>query len=112
LRYQRYPINSPALVAWQDGRTFQGRALNVSQDGVALVVSPPVSVAKDVHLRFELPTKDPVIVMASTETVWSDEKGRAGLHFRHIPPATLPRFEQGMAELQRRTAPGFARYCV
>jgi hypothetical protein len=112
LRYQRYPISRPALVALQDGRTFQGQTINVSRDGIALTIGERPSMHKHLHVRFDLPTKDPTtVISAAAETVWSDQHGRAGLQFRHMPASSQEHLLHGLAELHRRVHPDLVRYC-
>lgn len=103
LRYQRYPVDRPALVAFQDGRTFQARTINVSRDGIALALSEPATLHKHLHVRFDLPTKEPTTVSVNAEAVWSDGHGRVGLQFRQMPALAQQRFLQGLAELHHRS---------
>lgn len=111
LRYQRYPVDRPALVALQDGRTFQARAINVSRDGLALELSEPATFHKHLHVRFDLPTKEATTISVNAEMVWSDRHGRVGLQFRQMPTLTQQRLVQGLAELHHRSVPDLVRYC-
>jgi DNA-binding response OmpR family regulator len=111
LRYQRYPIDRPALVALQDGRTFQARTINVSRDGIALALSEPATFHKQLHVRFDLPTKEPTTISANADAVWSDGHGRIGLRFRQMPSSSQQRLLQGLAELHHRSVPDLVRYC-
>jgi len=111
LSYQRYPVDRPALVALQDGRTFQARTINVSRDGIALALSEPATLQKSLHVRFDLPTKEPITISVNADAVWSDGLGRMGLHFRQMPPSSQQRLLHGLAELNHRTLPDLVRYC-
>ena len=111
LRYQRYPVDRPALVALQDGRTFQARTLNVSRDGIALLLSEPATFHKQLHVRFDLPTKEATTISVNAEAVWSDRCGRVGLQFRQMPALAQQRLLQGLAELHHRSIPDLLRYC-
>jgi DNA-binding response OmpR family regulator len=111
LRYQRYPIDRPALVALQDGRTFQARTINISRDGIALALSEPATFHKRLHVRFDLPTKEPTTISVNAEAVWSDRHGRVGLQFRQMQPSAQQRLLQGLAELHHRIVPDLVRYC-
>ncbi len=111
LRYQRYPVDRPALVALHDGRTFQARTINVSRDGLALALSEPATFNKNLHVRFDLPTKEPTTISVNAEAVWSDGRGRVGLRFRQMQPSSQQRLLQGLAELNHRTLPDLVRYC-
>lgn len=110
LRYQRYPVDRPALVALHDGRTFQARTINVSRDGLALAVSEPATFHKNLHVRFDLPTTEPITISVNAESVWSDGRDGVGLHFRHMPSCSQQRLLQGLAELNPRTLPDLVRY--
>jgi DNA-binding response OmpR family regulator len=111
LRYQRYPVDRPALVALQDGRTFQARTINVSRDGIALALNEPATSHKQLHVRFDLPTKEPTTISLNAEAVWSDRHGRVGLQFRQMPALAQQRLLQGLAELHHRSLPDLVRYC-
>ncbi|HKU25084.1 MAG TPA: response regulator [Candidatus Sulfotelmatobacter sp.] len=111
LRYQRYPVDRPALVALPDGRTFQARTINVSREGIALALSEPVTSHKSLHVRFDLPTKESTTISVNAETVWSDGRGRMGLRFRQMQPSSQQRLLHGLAELHHRSVPDLARYC-
>jgi hypothetical protein len=111
LRYKRYPIDRPALVALQDGRTFQARTINVSRDGIALALSEPATFHKHLHVRFDLPTKEPTTISANAEAVWSDQRGRIGLQFRQMQPYAQQRLLHGLAEMHHRSVPDLIRYC-
>jgi CheY-like chemotaxis protein len=111
LRYKRYPIDRPSLITLQDGRTFQARTINVSRDGLALTVSEPPTFHKHLHVRFDLPTKEPTTISVNAEAVWSDRHGRVGLQFRHMPSSSYQRLLQGLAELHHRSVPDLVRYC-
>jgi DNA-binding response OmpR family regulator len=111
LRYQRYPVDRPALVALQDGRTFQARTINVSRDGIALALSEPATFHKLLHVRFDLPTKEPTTISVNAEAVWLDGHGRLGLQFRHMASSSQQRLLQGLAELHHRSVPDLVRYC-
>jgi DNA-binding response OmpR family regulator len=111
LRYQRYPIDRPALVALQDGRTFQARTINVSRDGIALALTEPATFSKHLHVRFDLPTKEPTTISVNADAVWSDQHGRVGLHFRQMQPSAQQRLLQALAEMHHRSVPDLVRYC-
>lgn len=111
LRYKRYPVDRPALVGLQDGRTFQARTINVSRDGIALALNEPATFHKHLHVRFDLPTKEPTTISVNAEAVWSDRYGRVGLKFRQIPSSSQQRLLQGLAELHHRSLPDLVRYC-
>jgi len=111
LRYQRYPVDRPALVAFQDGRTFQARTINVSRDGIALALKEPATLHKHLHVRFDLPTKEPTTISVNAEAVWSDRHGRVGLQFRQMPALVQQRFLQRLAELHQRSVPDLVRHC-
>jgi hypothetical protein len=111
LRYQRYPVDRPALVALQDGRTFQARTINVSRDGIALALRDPITFHNSLHVRFDLPTKEPTTISVNADAVWSDGLGRMGLRFRQMPPSSQQRLLRGLGELNHPTLPDLVRYC-
>jgi ActR/RegA family two-component response regulator len=77
-----------ALVQLQlAGVTLPALLRDLSEQGLALQASEPLSPAESVKLRFVLPGTAQT-VHAVGEVIWADEAGRAGLFFSRLTPAS------------------------
>lgn len=77
-----------ALVQLQvAGATLPALLRDLSEQGLALQASEPLSQAQSVPLRFILPGTTQT-VHAIGEVIWADETGRAGLFFSRLTPSS------------------------
>lgn len=111
LRYFRYPVDTPAAITYAGGPTLEARTVNVSNEGLALRLTHPMRVTRTVRARFQLPTDNPTVVVATGHTAWMDNQGRLGLRFLYMPEPSRNRFQQYMAELHSRAGNHLTRHC-
>ncbi|HSB76320.1 MAG TPA: PilZ domain-containing protein [Terriglobales bacterium] len=111
LRYFRYPVDTPAAITYAGGPTLEARTVNVSNEGLALRLSHPMKVTRTVRARFQLPTQNPTVVVATGHTAWIDAQGRLGLRFLYMPEPSRHRFQQYMAQMHSRAGDQLTRHC-
>jgi hypothetical protein len=102
LRYFRYPVDTPAAITYAGGPTIEARTVNISNEGLSLRLTHPMKITRTVRARFQLPTANPAVVVATGHTAWMDEQGRIGLRFLYMPEPSRDRFQQYMAEMHSR----------
>ncbi len=111
LRYFRYPVDTPAAITYAGGPTLEARTINVSNEGLALRLTHPMRVTRTVRARFQLPTANPTVVVATGHTAWMDNQGRLGLRFLYMPEPSRHRFQQYRAEMHSRAGNHLTRPC-
>lgn len=111
LRYFRYPVDTPAAITYAGGPTLEARTVNVSNEGIALRLTHPMRVTRTVRARFQLPTANPTVVVATGHTAWMDNQGRLGLRFLYMPEPSRHRFQQYMAEMHTQAGNHLTRHC-
>ena len=111
LRYFRYPVDTPAAITYAGGPTLEARTINVSNEGLSLRLAHPMRVTRTVRARFQLPSANPSVVVATGHTAWIDAQGRLGLRFLYMPEPSRQRFQQYMAEMHTRAGNHLTRHC-
>jgi hypothetical protein len=111
LRYFRYPVDTPAAITYAGGPTIEARTVNISNEGISLRLMHPMKVTRTVRARFQLPTPNPSVVVATGHTAWTDEHGRLGLRFLYMPEPSRDRFQQYMAQMHSRTGNHLTQHC-
>ena len=111
LRYFRYPVDTAAAITYAGGPTLEARTLNVSNEGLALQLMQPTRVTRTIRARFQLPTPNPAVVVATGHTAWMDAEGRLGLRFLYMPEPSRHRFQQYMAGMHSQAGSHLARHC-
>ena len=77
----RHPANLLVkLTSITSGAAVEGSTLNVSSNGIAVVTPAPLQTADAMHISLGL--SDESIVQATGVVIWSDNHGKAGLHFQ------------------------------
>lgn len=77
----RHPANLPvSLTPIPSGMAVNGATVNVSSHGIAVVTPEPLKIADAMRISLTLP--DAYVVEANGVVIWSDEHGKAGLHFQ------------------------------
>jgi len=83
-RYFRYPVVVPVVFNRRANAVIYGRTINLSERGMALNCSTPLSQGAEGSVQFTL--DDPSLrITADSRVCWSDEKGNAGLSFLFLP---------------------------
>jgi PilZ domain len=81
----RHPANlAISLAAIPSGMTIEGSTLNVCSNGIAVATPVPLKVAETMRIALTLPNGS--MVHANGVVIWSDQHGKAGLHFQCISP--------------------------
>lgn len=75
---------SVTLAVIPKGTPIDGSTLNISSNGLAVVTPLPLKVAETMHIALTMP--DESIVCANGVVIWSDQHGKAGLHFQCTTP--------------------------
>ena len=79
-RYFRYPISVPAAAARKGQSEIFGKTINISEKGMALSTSTPLTPGAELKVQFSLP--DPRLdLTADCKVCWHDDKGQVGLLF-------------------------------
>jgi len=82
-RYFRYPISIPAAIR-QDSGEAEGRTVNISEGGMAIIVAVPLIAGKPVNVQFMLPGQ-PSQFAVNAVRCWQ-EGNCVGLQFVSLPP--------------------------
>ena len=83
-RYFRYSISVPVVFSPKGEASVYGRTINISEGGLAISSSPPLTLGGEGTALFTLP--DPSLrVTAECRVCWNKESGDAGLAFMSLP---------------------------
>jgi len=83
--YFRYTVNLPIFVGTEKEGFTPARLINVSAEGMAVLVRRSAQLEGAVSLRFDLPSIDPYRIAAEGEIAWTDAEGRMGIKLSHMP---------------------------
>jgi CheY-like chemotaxis protein len=83
-RYFRHPVDSQAYLSFGVVKQLACKMTNISDGGMAVILSEQISPNWVVEVRFELPGV-PETLEAKGEFAWSDGNGNAGIRFLCIP---------------------------
>jgi len=84
-RYFRYTVSLPIFVGTEKKGFTPARLINVSAEGMAVLVRRSAQLEGAVSLRFDLPSIDPYRIAAEGEIAWTDAEGRMGIKLSHMP---------------------------
>ena len=79
-RYFRCPVKAQAHIDIAGRPQIECEMMNISEGGMAINTSIPFSSGAAVKMQFVLPDT-PDVFHVDAEVCWSDNRGRAGLHF-------------------------------
>jgi hypothetical protein len=85
-RRRRVHVSTQASITFATTEDAQAPLLNLSEDGVALHSQSKIPPCR-VYFQFVLPGQTSPVRL-SGDVVWQDSRGRAGLHFAHVPQAS------------------------
>ena len=108
-RYFRCPLAVPVVLGIDGTAQILCKVMNISEGGLAINTSVTFKPGAQVNARFALPGQPDTLDVAA-EVCWCDNKGRAGLQFRSVPPEQKVRLqgwlsnriEQGLPESAAR----------
>jgi CheY-like chemotaxis protein len=89
-----------------DGRTLQAITIDIGEHGLALQANEPVPMISNLSFRCVLPGTD-FTLHGHADVIWASERGRAGLFFSKLAPATRRHFQDWLHK--RRTHKDAAR---
>lgn len=98
-RYFRHRVDLPVELSCPTGNTFNGKIVNVSAGGLALVHFGLGGVEGVVSVRFGLPSSEPQVFEAKAAVVWNDFSA-IGLRFLHIATGCRSGFDTWLDSLE------------
>lgn len=103
-RYYRQPVEMPVTVVL-DKKQWNAKSTNISEGGMAIVVTQALPKSGKPRLQFALPEGKAVLDVES-EMAWSDVKGRVGFRFVNLPQSSRELLEQWLNEQMEKCLPG------
>lgn len=103
-RYFRYPVEMKVKIVHGD-QSAGAISTNLSESGIALVLSDPLPKGAKPRLQFSLPETD-MQFEVEAEIVWADGKGRAGLRFHNVPQRSQELLENWLDDRLEEELPG------
>jgi CheY-like chemotaxis protein len=88
----RLPVEISALVTLDRGPATQVTVVNISEEGMAIQAPVNAAVSEHVTATFALPNSKTRVELEGV-IVWSDKRGRAGIHIRNVQPAIKRAFD-------------------
>jgi len=86
LRYNRHALNLPVTLAFGARKRVDAHLMNLSQGGVGIRLSHPLSLPSPLRVSFQLPASK-VALKLEGELAWTDKMGNAGIRFLDMSPA-------------------------
>ena len=108
-RYFRYTVSLPLFVGTTKDGFTPARLINVSAEGIAVLLRSSAKLEGTVSLTFDLPSIDPYRIAAEGEIAWTDAEGRMGIRLTHMPVEARGKYTEwldvlhGQHELRRLT---------
>lgn len=91
-RYYRQPVEMPVTVFLLE-KQWNATSTNISEGGMAIILSEPLPKQGNPRLRFTLPEEKANLEIESV-MAWSDVEGRVGLRFVNLPQSSRQILEQ------------------
>jgi len=82
-RTTRVPIQIPVTLAWQGAENVEGILLDVSETGMDVLISQPVSNFTELAFRFSLPERLAPVEGRGT-VAWTRSTGESGVRFENL----------------------------
>jgi hypothetical protein len=98
-RYVRYTVSLPLFVGTAKDGFTPARPINVSAEGMAVLVRRSPKLEAAVSLTFDLPSIDPYRVAAEGEIAWSDAEGRMGIKLSLMPAEARRKYREWLEVL-------------
>jgi CheY-like chemotaxis protein len=92
-RYFRLVIELAVSIRTKAGAEFQGKAINISSEGMALRTPRSMQEGEVVGVVFAISNPGPLIIAEGT-VIWDDKHGKAGLHLRFASPQDRDRISE------------------
>jgi len=102
-RDYRYPIEMRTLVRF-DYTELAACSINISETGMAIHSSTPLTIGSRVQLQLDLPGVTESLKI-SGEVRWTDANGRFGIHFLEVPIVVSERLQFWLSERMSALVP-------
>jgi ActR/RegA family two-component response regulator len=102
-RYFRCPLEIPAEIRGPDLQIVRGKALNISEGGIAIATSVSLKTGVQVQVIFTLPDRESQFAVAST-ICWCSQ-GCFGLQFTSLPPHLASELQEWLARRLEESLP-------
>jgi PilZ domain len=103
-RYFRCPAQIPVSIGSDSRAEFVATSVNISQGGMALATTVPLWVGHRIELRLTLPGTLAAEKVRG-EVVWSNNAGRVGVEFCHLPQPVKERLQSWLADRSDESLP-------
>ncbi len=103
-RSLRVPVQAMVQLRMPNGREMEGILLDLSEDGVDLLASQPLSPAASVNLQFVLP-EGRTQVETRGEVAWANPNGQCGLRFAGLSQTMRGRLRDWVALNSQKLPP-------
>jgi hypothetical protein len=103
-RYFRCFVRIPVCIGSDSRAEFMATSVNISQGGMALATTVPLPVGHRIELRLTLPGTL-AAEKVSGEVVWSNNAGRVGVEFFHLPQPVKERLQAWLADRSDESLP-------
>ena len=101
-RYFRHAVDSSAYLSFGVVKQLACKVTNVSEGGMAIALTEPISPSWAVEISLELPGV-PETLAIKGESAWSDGKGNVGIRFIHVPADSKRALRKWLAERIEKT---------
>jgi len=91
-RYFRYDVSLPLFVDTEKKDLTSARLINVSAEGLAVLMRTATKPEGAISFSFDLPSIEPFRVEAKGEVAWADAEGRMGINLSHMPAEARRRY--------------------
>jgi len=98
-RYFRYTVSLPLFVGSEKEGFTPARLINVSAEGMAVLVRRSAKLEGAVCLTFDLPSIDPYRIDAKGEIAWTDAEGRMGIKLSLMPAEARRKYQEWLEVL-------------
>ena len=98
-RYFRYAVSLELFVGTDKEGLTSARLINVSAEGLAVLLRRFTKPAGAVSLRFDLPSIEPYRIEAKGEVAWADAEGRVGIKLSHMPEEARRKYAEWLEVL-------------
>lgn len=106
-RYFRCPVKGPARIQIAGQPQIDCELMNISEGGIAVNTSVPLPSGAVAKAEFSLPDI-PGAFQVDAEVCWSDNRGRAGLHFLSLSPELKGKLQGWLSTKIEQSFPGAA----
>jgi hypothetical protein len=104
-RYFRYPVAIPVTILRQSMEEVRCYSVNISEEGMAVSTSLPITAGEDVRVQFTLPDHK-VPFLAESKVCWW-KTGHLGIRFVSLSPEHKSELQDWLSQKLEETLPEF-----